>query len=234
MIINIAIWTDPGLFGDFGATAGRVVTNPFINTFIKPFGNEIAGLPAWPVFETARRHRPGRRRALLRRRASGRAAGRGGRRDRRGRDRRGRLDRLVTRRRPRAAPSADGGWPTDDPTEALHGELRDELVQAMQRVPELAGRDLTLVPLSAASPTATSGSTSRPADRPSGASSASAGNDTHLLGISREVEHAATVAAAGVGRGGRRSLAFIRPEGYLVTRFIEGTPMADEASTGPR
>ena len=30
-----------------------------------------------------------------------------------------------------------------------------------------------------------------------------AGNDTHLLGISREVEHAATVAAAGVGRGRR-------------------------------
>ena len=28
-----------------------------------------------------------------------------------------------------------------------------------------------------------------------------AGNDTHLLGISREVEHAATVAAAGVGIG---------------------------------
>jgi len=28
-----------------------------------------------------------------------------------------------------------------------------------------------------------------------------AGNDTHLLGISRELEHAATVAAAGVGVG---------------------------------
>ena len=23
-----------------------------INTFIKPFGQEIAGLPAWPIFET--------------------------------------------------------------------------------------------------------------------------------------------------------------------------------------
>ena len=30
----------------------RLFWNPFIKTFIKPFGNEIAGLPAWPVFET--------------------------------------------------------------------------------------------------------------------------------------------------------------------------------------
>ena len=49
-----------------------------------------------------------------------------------------------------------------------------------------------------------------------------AGNDTHLLGISREVEHAATVAAAAVGVGPEVT-AFIRPEGYLVTRFIVGT-----------
>jgi thiamine kinase-like enzyme len=56
-----------------------------------------------------------------------------------------------------------------------------------------------------------------------------AGNDTHLLGISREVEHAATVAAAGVGVG-PEVVAFIRPEGYLVTRFIEGRPLPmDEA-----
>ena len=39
-----------------------------------------------------------------------------------------------------------------------------------------------------------------------------AGNDTHLLGISREVEHAATVAAAGVGVGPEVT-AFIRPGG---------------------
>jgi len=51
MIINIALWADTGLFGDFG-TDGRLFWNPFINTFIKPFGNEIAGMPAWPVFET--------------------------------------------------------------------------------------------------------------------------------------------------------------------------------------
>jgi thiamine kinase-like enzyme len=54
-----------------------------------------------------------------------------------------------------------------------------------------------------------------------------AGNDTHLLGISREVEHAATVAAAGVGVGPEVT-AFIRPEGYLVTRFIEGSPVSFE------
>ena len=33
-------------------TDGRLFWNPFINTFIKPFGNAIAGMPAWPMFET--------------------------------------------------------------------------------------------------------------------------------------------------------------------------------------
>jgi amino acid transporter len=51
MIVNIALWADTGLFGDWG-TDGRLFWNPFINTFIKPFGQEISGLPAWPVFET--------------------------------------------------------------------------------------------------------------------------------------------------------------------------------------
>ena len=90
--------------------------------------------------------------------------------------------------------------------EALHGELRDELVHAMQRVPELAGRDLTLVPLSG-------GITNRnfrvdvgdPANPTERFVIRLGGNDTHLLGISREVEHAATVAAAGVGVGPRCS-----------------------------
>ncbi len=36
---------DPGLFGNFGTT-GRAITNPTIDTFIKPFGNEIAGMPS--------------------------------------------------------------------------------------------------------------------------------------------------------------------------------------------
>jgi thiamine kinase-like enzyme len=106
----------------------------------------------------------------------------------------------------------------------LHGELRDELVRAMQRVPDLAGRDLTLVTLSG-------GITNRNYRVDAVGLSERfvirlGGNDTHLLGISREVEHAATVAAAGVGVGAE-VIAFLRPEGYLVTRFIEGTPIAD-------
>lgn len=51
MLVNIALWNDPGLFGDFGGD-GRLYTNPFINTFLKPFGQEISGMPAWPTFET--------------------------------------------------------------------------------------------------------------------------------------------------------------------------------------
>jgi len=51
MLLNIALWTDTGLFGAFGGD-GRGYTNPMINTFLKPFGNEIAGMPAWPTFET--------------------------------------------------------------------------------------------------------------------------------------------------------------------------------------
>ena len=51
MLVNIAIWKDSGLFGDFGGD-GRAITNPTIDGFIKPFGNAIAGMPAWPIFET--------------------------------------------------------------------------------------------------------------------------------------------------------------------------------------
>ncbi len=108
--------------------------------------------------------------------------------------------------------------------EAREAESHAELVAAMQRVPELAGRELTL--------TALSGGITNRNYRVDVEGSAEryvirlAGNDTHLLGISREVEHAATVAAAGVGVGAE-VLAFLRPEGYLVTRFIEGTPIAD-------
>jgi thiamine kinase-like enzyme len=95
----------------------------------------------------------------------------------------------------------------------------------MQRVPELAGRELTLTPLSG-------GITNRNflvtiSREPVRYVIRLAGNDTHLLGISREVEHAATVAAAGVGVGPEVT-AFIRPEGYLVTRFIEGSPVSLE------
>ncbi len=112
----------------------------------------------------------------------------------------------------------------------LRGELYDDLVRAMQKVPELAGRGLTLTAL-------TGGITNRNFRVDAAGTDERwvirlAGNDTHLLGISREVEHAATVAAAGVGVGPEVT-AFIRPEGYLVTRFIVGSPVSDEAVHGP-
>jgi thiamine kinase-like enzyme len=116
------------------------------------------------------------------------------------------------------------------PDQELRGELRDDLVRAMQKVPELAGRQLTLTALSGGITNrnflvALVGERDRYVIR-------LAGNDTHLLGISREVEHAATVAAAGVGVGPEVT-AFIRPEGYLVTRFIEGSPISEEAMREP-
>ena len=108
---------------------------------------------------------------------------------------------------------------------AIHGELHEQLVAALQRVPETAGRELTLAALSG-------GITNRNylvtvAGSPHRFVIRLAGNDTHLLGISREVEHAATVAAAGVGIAPEVT-AFIRPEGYLVTRFIVGEPVSLE------
>ncbi len=111
-----------------------------------------------------------------------------------------------------------------------HGELHDELVRVLGRVPELAGRELALSPLSG-------GITNRNFLVTAGGTADRwvlrlAGNDTHLLGISREVELAATVAAAGVGVGPEVT-AFLRPEGYLLTRFIEGGPVTDEAVHRP-
>ena len=128
--------------------------------------------------------------------------------------------------------TTDGPARADQATAELpvHGEVRDQLVEAMQRVPELAGAELTLTALSG-------GITNRNflvtvAGRSDRYVIRLAGNDTHLLGISREVEHAATVAAAGVGVGPEVT-AFIRPEGYLVTRFIEGSGVSDEAVHRP-
>ena len=48
-----------------------------------------------------------------------------------------------------------------------------------------------------------------------------AGKDTGLLGIDRAVELAATQAAAAAGIG-PEVVAFVEPEGWLVTRFVEG------------
>ena len=49
-----------------------------------------------------------------------------------------------------------------------------------------------------------------------------AGRDTEQLGIDRQVEHDASLAASAVGIG-PEVVDFVQPEGYLVTRFIEGT-----------
>jgi thiamine kinase-like enzyme len=118
--------------------------------------------------------------------------------------------------------------PTAD--DELRGELRDELERALRRLPELGTGELTFTALSG-------GITNRNflvGGAPGGARFVVrlAGNDTHLLGISREVEYAATVTAAGVGVG-PEVIAFLRPEGYLVTRFIEGSPIPEAEMRTP-
>jgi thiamine kinase-like enzyme len=108
--------------------------------------------------------------------------------------------------------------------------LEQDLTASLQVVPEIAGREVTLTALSGGITNRNflvelAGESERYVVR-------LAGNDTHLLGISREVEHAATVAAAGVGVGPEVT-AFIRNGGYLVTRFIVGSPVSDEAVHRP-
>jgi thiamine kinase-like enzyme len=108
--------------------------------------------------------------------------------------------------------------------------LEQDLIASLQVVPEIAGRNVTLTALSGGITNRNflvelDGEGERYVMR-------LAGNDTHLLGISREVEHAATVAAAGVGVGPEVT-AFIRNGGYLVTRFIVGSPVSDEAVHRP-
>jgi thiamine kinase-like enzyme len=57
------------------------------------------------------------------------------------------------------------------------------------------------------------------------------GKDTELLGIDRDNEHAATRAAADAGLA-PEVIAFVEPEGYLVTRFVAGRPVpVDEVRT---
>jgi thiamine kinase-like enzyme len=58
------------------------------------------------------------------------------------------------------------------------------------------------------------------------------GRDTELLGIDRRAEHEASLAAAAVGVG-PEVVSFIEPEGYLVTRFIEGTIVPVETIRAP-
>ena len=53
------------------------------------------------------------------------------------------------------------------------------------------------------------------------------GHDTELLGIDRGAEHAANVLAADLGIA-PEVIAFVEPEGYLVTRYITGTLVSAE------
>lgn len=58
------------------------------------------------------------------------------------------------------------------------------------------------------------------------------GDNTDLLGISREVEYAANLAAGRLGVS-PEVVYFIEPEGYLVTRFVDGKRIPPEEITRP-
>ncbi len=101
----------------------------------------------------------------------------------------------------------------------------DDLMLTLQRVPELAGRELSFAPLAGGITNrnlcvSAEGSEDRWVVR-------LPGTDTHLLGIDRDVELAASQMADGIGVGPGVT-AWIQPEGYLVTRFIEGAPVTTE------
>jgi thiamine kinase-like enzyme len=53
------------------------------------------------------------------------------------------------------------------------------------------------------------------------------GKDTEVLGIDRRAEYQAASVAASLGVG-PEVVAFVEPEGYLVTTFVEGAPAAPE------
>jgi thiamine kinase-like enzyme len=59
-----------------------------------------------------------------------------------------------------------------------------------------------------------------------------AGANTELLGIDRYNEHAAHLAAANMGIA-PEILYFIEPEGYIVSRFIQGRPIPPEEMAQP-
>ena len=58
------------------------------------------------------------------------------------------------------------------------------------------------------------------------------GENTEQLGINREQEYAANLAAGELGIA-PEVIYFIRPEGYLVTRFVEGRPLPPEEMGKP-
>ena len=51
MLINVGLWADKGLFGDFGGD-GRAFWNPYIDGLFQIAGNKVTALPHWPLFET--------------------------------------------------------------------------------------------------------------------------------------------------------------------------------------
>jgi thiamine kinase-like enzyme len=58
------------------------------------------------------------------------------------------------------------------------------------------------------------------------------GRDTHLLGIDRHAEYRAATVAAELGVG-PEVVAFLEPEGYLVTRFVGGAPVPQDEISRP-
>jgi thiamine kinase-like enzyme len=58
------------------------------------------------------------------------------------------------------------------------------------------------------------------------------GKDTALLGIDRSIEHEATRAAAALGLA-PDVIRFVQPQGYLVTRFVEGAPISEDEVRKP-
>jgi thiamine kinase-like enzyme len=58
------------------------------------------------------------------------------------------------------------------------------------------------------------------------------GKDTELLGIDRSVEHGASLVAAELGIG-PEVVRFVEPEGWLVTRFVDGRPLPPDEMRRP-
>jgi len=103
------------------------------------------------------------------------------------------------------------------------------LAEAIQRVPFLAGtQELRSIPLAGG---ITNLNYRIDSDRGSYVLRIT-GADTELLGIRREVEHAANLAAGRLGVA-PEVLYFIEPEGYLVTRFVDGAKIPPEEIVSP-
>ena len=121
--------------------------------------------------------------------------------------------------RPGAPLTAIRTWPIRTGTQAGRAccsRIDEACTNVVERL--WPGREARVRCSAAASRTTISRSRSARARR---TSCASPGSDTELLGIDRRVEYEASLAAAAVGVG-PEVVAFVEPEGYLVTRFIEG------------